>query len=74
MDGNTYKKKEYSLKSRIDLLEKINTKPYFILYDDLHTNSQSKLHTRCSEKKENLKKVWKSDQKNIKDIRKYVKI
>ena len=26
--------KEYLLKSRIDLLEKINTKPYFILYDN----------------------------------------
>ena len=26
--------KVYLIKSRIDLLEKINTKPYFILYDD----------------------------------------
>ena len=31
------RKKEYSLKSRIDLLEKTNTKPYFIQYDDIPT-------------------------------------
>jgi hypothetical protein len=30
----TSRMKEYSLKSRIALLEKINTKHYFILYDD----------------------------------------
>ena len=33
--------KGYLFKSRIDLLDKINTKPYFILYDD---DGQSKLH------------------------------
>ena len=33
------------LKSRIDLLEKINMKPCFILYND---DGQSKLHKRCS--------------------------
>ena len=34
MGIRTSRKKKYSLKSRIDLLKKINTKPYFILYDD----------------------------------------
>ena len=37
--------KEDALKSRIDLLDKINTKTCFILYDD---DCQSKLHKRWS--------------------------
>ncbi len=33
MGIRTSRMKEYSLKSRIDLLEKINTKPYFMMTD-----------------------------------------
>ncbi len=33
MGIHTSRKKEYYLKSRIDLLEKINTKPYFMMTD-----------------------------------------
>ena len=48
MGIHTSRFKLYLLKTRIDLLEKINTKPYFILYDD---NGQSKLHKRFSKVK-----------------------
>ena len=41
MGIRTSRFKGYLLKSRIDLLDKINTKPCFILYDD---DGQSKLH------------------------------
>ena len=41
---------ENLLKSRIDLLQKINTKPYLILYDDGHTKGQRKLHTESSDR------------------------
>ena len=45
---------EYMLKARMNLLEKTNTKPYFILYDNSQTEGQSKLHTKCSEQWENI--------------------
>ena len=75
---NTSRFKEYLLKSRIDLLEKINEKPYFILYDDWQTDGQSKLHTGCSEQwKKNfvtvIPKQFENRTLNTKDMGKYEK-
>ena len=43
MGIRTCRFRENLSKSRIDLLAKINTKPYFILYDDRQNEGQSKL-------------------------------
>ena len=74
----TSRKKEYSLKSRIDLLEKINTKPYFIQYNDIPTfklnyildaqNNSTNFYDTVISKK------FANRTKNTKDIRNYVEI
>ena len=75
MGIRTSRKKKYSLKSKIDLLEKINTKPYFIQYNDIPTfNILNAQNNRTNFYDTVISKKFKNRTKNTKDMGTYVKI